>query len=197
MGSLWMSGATCAMQLRSILRLLLTPAAMLVASSCGGGSDSIYDGARGVGSGVLAGEVVPVTESVGIFVWGESGNQLCHQWSVARNSESGWFYGTNYPWSSADVYVLAAPQDPLSVIAAENFEFTKGSVEAFEGDTVFFRGRNGFFGAWAIEAIEGREGAVLSGTWYFRAGGGGNFTSAIEPGGLSNYDPDVGVCDGY
>lgn len=177
--------------------LSVSVAAMLVVSGCSGGGDSIYDRARGAGSGVLAGEIVPVIESVGIFVWGESGNQLCHQWSVARQSESGWFYGTNYPWSSADVYVLPAPNDPLSVIAAENFEFTKGSVEAFVGDTVFFRGRNGFFGAWSIEAIEGREDAVLSGTWYFRAGGGGNFTSAIEAGGVSAYDPDVGVCDGY
>ena len=70
--------------------------------------------------------------------------------------------------------------DPLSVVAAENFNYTTGALAADEGDTVFFLGRNGFFGAWSIENIEGREGGNLSGTWYFVAGGGGDFTRAVK-----------------
>jgi len=72
--------------------------------------------------------------------------------------------------------------NPLSVVAAENFNYTTGTLPAKAGDTVFFRGRNGFFGAWSIENIEGREGGNLSGTWYFIAGGGGDFTRAVKAG---------------
>jgi len=147
--------------------------------------------------GVFSGPIEEVEQSVGIFVWGAPWNQLCQQWSVARYEQSGWFYGSRYPWSSVDVFVLEAPEDPLSVVAAENFDFTIDAVEAHEGDTVFFRGRNGFFGAWTITEIEGRGDAVLSGNWYFKAGGGGDFTSSIVPGGTSEYDTARGGCSGY
>lgn len=183
---------------RRIISVSITVVAMLTAFGCNSGSgDSIISRAIDSTLGIYTGQVEPITESVGIFVWGHPLNQLCHQWSVARYDQSGWFYGTNYSWSSADVYVLPAPNDPLSVVAAENFNYTRGSVEAYEGDTVFFRGRNGYFGAWTIESIEGRGDAVLSGVWYFKSGGGGDFTSAIVGGGTSDYDPNVGVCDGF
>ena len=89
---------------------------------------------------------------------------------------------------------MPAPNDPLEVVAAENFDYTHEAVQAFEGDTVFFRGRNGFFGAWTITEIEGAQDAVLSGTWYFRADGGGDFTAPIIAGGESDYDRSIGVC---
>ena len=167
---------------------------------CGGGSgNGTTVNAQGTGavSGVLAGQIEGIPESHGIVVWGDSLNKLCQQWSVALFDQSGWFYGTSRPWSSADVYVLAAPNDPLSVIAAENFEYTAGAVQAFEGDTVFFRGRNGFFGAWTITVIEGANDAELTGDWYFKAGGGGDFTSAIANGGTSIYDDTTDGCDGF
>ena len=172
-------------------------ASLLTASGCTGDGDSGGDRRSVAGTGVLTGEIGPIAESVGIFVWGDTINQLCHQWSVARFDQSGWFYGTSNPTSSADVYVLSAPNDPLSVVAAENFDYTNGSVEAQEGDTVFFRGRNGFFGAWTITDVDGRGDAVLTGKWYFKAGGGGDFTSAVVAGGAADYDPNVGGCGGY
>ena len=101
---------------------------------------------------------------------------------AGQEDESGWFYGSNVPWSSADVFVVKSMTDPLSVVAAENFNYTTGALPAEVGDTVFFRGRNGFFGAWSIENIEGGGGGNLSGTWYFIAGGGGDFTRAVEAG---------------
>jgi hypothetical protein len=162
---------------------------------CGGCDDSTS--IPSAATSVFTGQFGAITESVGIFVWGDNPNHLCQQWSIAKNDQSGWFYGTNFPWSSADVYVLPAPNDPLAIVAAENLAFTQGTLEAFEGDTVFFRGRNGFFGAWTIEEIAGREDALISGTWYFKSGGGGNFTGDVVNGGTSNYDPDVGVCDGF
>ena len=176
-----------------------TLAVLLLAVICSAGCSSGSSGDRSANTqpGIVSGPISQVVDSVGIFVWGEPLNQLCQQWSIALFERSGWFYGTSNPTSSADVYVLAAPADPLTVVAAENFPYSSGSVQAFEGDTVFFRGRNGFFGAWTIESIEGALGATLSGTWYFKAGGGGDFTSAFVSGGLSTYDTSEGVCDGF
>jgi len=163
----------------------------------GGSGETVNTQVTGGASVVLTGQIDEIPESRGIFVWGDSINKLCQQWSVAVFDQSGWFYGTSNPTSSADVYVLFAPDDPLSVVAAENFEYTAGIAQAAEGDTVFFRGRNGFFGAWTINEIEGENDAVLSGDWYFKAGGGGDFTRAIQDGGPSNHDAGTGVCDGY
>ena len=181
------------------IRVPLIVAAMLTIFGCGSGDDTSENGRTifGVTLGVLTGRIEQIPESRGIFVWGDSINQLCQQWSVARFDQSGWFYGTSNPTSSADVYVLAAPNDPLSVVAAENFDYTTGAVEAHEGDTVFFRGRNGFFGAWTITVVEGDRDAVLTGEWYFKAGGGGDFTRTVVDGGTSDYDARIGVCDGF
>jgi hypothetical protein len=187
------------MSYRTVLGVPAAIASLLIALGCvGNNGNSGSNRATAAVLGVMTGQIEPITESVGIFIWGDSNNQLCHQWSLASNDRSGWFYGTSYSWSSADVYVLAAPSDPLAVVSAENFDFTTGSVEAREGDTVFFRGRNGFFGAWSITDVEGSSmDAVLSGSWYFKAGGGGDFTSAVVAGGASNYDANVGGCEGY
>ena len=145
-------------------------------SGCGGSNDN-----SGNFGGIISGSLVDIPESRGHWVWGDSVNSLCQQWSAARHEVSGWFYGTSFPWSSADVFVLKAPVDPLTIIAAENFSYTNDSVEAFEGDTVFFRGRNGFFGAWQISDIKGASiDSTLSGTWYFISGGGGDFTREIR-----------------
>ena len=174
--------------------IVMTTALLAAVTGCGN-SDN---GANALAiPGVVTGPIEPITESVGIFVWGDSFNQLCHQWSIARQDASGWFYGTSVPWSSADVFVLEAPGDPLAVVTAESFEYTAGSVNADIGDTVFFRGRNGFFGAWTITGITGGSDAVLTGQWYFKVGGGGDFTGEILDGGESLYDANVGVCDGY
>ena len=132
-----------------------------------------------------------IPQSRGIFVWGDPVNKLCQQWSIAAFDSSGYFYGTGVPWSSADVYVLEAPNDPLSVVAAESFPYSRDSVRAGIGDTVFFRGQNGFFGAWTITDIVGGLDAQLSGVWYFKAGGDGDFTKAIVDGGESAYRTDA------
>jgi hypothetical protein len=125
-----------------------------ISLGCGGGSDeTVYTRAVGAASVVLAGQFNQIPESRGIFVWGDSSNLLCQQWSGATFNQSGWFYGSSFSTSTADVYVLAAPNDPLAVVAAENFAYTRDAVQASVGDTVFFRGRNGFFGAWTINVI--------------------------------------------
>ena len=162
---------------------------------CNGGSNDSQVPQQA--SAVFTGQLAQVPDSRGILIWGDSLNKLCQQWSVASYDASGWFYGSDYTTSSADVYVLAAPQKPLAVVAAENLDYTAGVVHAQEGDTVFFRGRNGFFGAWTIREIEGGQEAVLSGDWYFKAGGGGDFTGTPVNGGTAAYDTSTGTCEGY
>lgn len=103
--------------------------------------------------------------------WGDGVNHLCTYWSLA-----GFFYGTMDTSSSVDVAVLNRP-DILKVIDAESLQFTRDNVYAVPGQTVVFRGRNGFFGAWKIDDIT-PEG-MLIGTWYFRSGGSGDFTADL------------------
>ena len=156
---------------------------VLLLSGCGGGSDGGGDAAGSAPFvGVLHGPMSDITESRADWIWGDSVNWLCQQWSIKNNDVAGWFYGTGFSWSNADVFVMKATTDPFSVVAAENFDYTSDSIAADEGDTVFFRGRNGFFGAWSIENIEGGIGGNLSGTWYFKAGGSGDFTGAVKAG---------------
>ena len=174
---------------------LLSVAVLWTVVACNSGSDNSPIPQEA--SAVLAGQLDQVPDSYGILVWGAFPNELCQQWSVAGYDWSGWFYGSDKPSSSADVYVLTAPQDPLEVVAAENFDYTADSVFAQEGDTVFFRGRNGFFGAWTIREIEGGSNAVLSGDWYFKAGGGGDFTAPVEYRGTAIYETRTDFCDGY
>ena len=136
-------------------------------------------------SGVLFGPIENIRESHADWIWGDSINWLCQQWSIRGFGQSGWFYGTrSAPWSTTDVFVLDSSIDPLSIVAAENLAYTTGTVAGSIGDTVFFRGTNGFFGAWTIDKIEGEIGtdSMLSGTWYFKAGGGGDFTRELRPG---------------
>ena len=171
---------------------------LLAAAGCDGESGR-FDDVRVANPtpGVMTGELTQVVESDGVFVWGDSLNKLCQQWSVALNDSSGWFYGTGFPSSSADVFVLRAPNDPREVVAAESFDYTRDSVQAFEGDTVFFRGRNGYFGAWFIDDVDGAQDAELSATWYFRADGGGDFTAPIIAGGESVYDLSTDFCGSF
>jgi hypothetical protein len=160
------------------------PAALLAVSACSSGDGAENQRQETPFLGVLEGEIFEIPESRGLWSWGNSDNRLCQQWS-SRTRDSGHFYGTFYPWSNADVFVLQAPSDPLEVIAAENFSYSQDFVVAYEGDTVFFRGRNGFFGAWTVEEIDPLGQSAprdkLSGRWYFKAGGGGDFTSTVMP----------------
>jgi len=118
---------------------------------------------------VVSGRLEGVSTN-GAWVWGDGVNQLCQEWSIP-----GFFYGTRGS-SSADVQVLAYP-DILEFNDAESLEYISDSVYARPGETIVFRGRNGFFGAWRIEDIT--SDGLLYGAWYFRSGGGGDFTADL------------------
>ncbi len=138
---------------------------------------------------LYTGQIVDLRES-SPFYWGDGVNDLYQEWSVNYPDSSGWFYGSFYRSSNADVYVYSGLTDPMIITNASGFSYFDSSSETYpspygpshaawarEGDTVFFKGTNGFYGAWHIENIHS---AALDGTWYFLDDGSSDF-SVPEP----------------
>jgi hypothetical protein len=142
---------------------------------------------------LLTGSIDGLVESNAYFYWGDGINDLYQVWSVSGPDSSGWFYGSSYPWSNADVYVYSGLSDISLVTDASVFDYHDSSsllsgnfaVKAYEGDTVFFKGTNGYYGAWYIEdiypdsTVNDRD-AALNGQWYFIDDGTSDF-SVPEP----------------
>ena len=133
-------------------------------------------------STVLTGEIIDLPESTGLFYWGDGIHDLFQQWSARVTDSSGWFYGSTYSGTSnADVYVYRQLTDPTTVTNAEVFPYTDVVDWAGEGDSVFFRGTNGYYGAWRIDSIDPLPGgppyAELDGRWYFQDDGSGCFAA--------------------
>jgi hypothetical protein len=138
-------------------------------------------------AGVIMGELKAVPESRVDYSWGDGQHNLIQQWSAANNSTSGYVYGTNYSWSNADVY-NAGRINPLSVTNAAAFAYTKGSVFFTEGDALFFRGANGYYGAWLTQNVYptgsgSTPSAYLDAGWYFQSDGTSSFVP--EPGSIA------------
>ena len=166
------------------MRLLIIAILLLTTTSC---DDSGPDVAPELVNKVASGQL-RASEVVAAWVWGDGVNNLCQGWS-----SPGRFYGTEDGYSSADVAVIAQ-SDPLSINNAESLTYVKDFVHAQPGQTVVFRGRNGYFGAWSIEEIT--AGGMLYGTWYFRSGGGGDFTAELAEEGVPAIRTAAN-CDNY
>src|SRR5688500_14554816 len=140
-------------------------------------------------SPVLTGTMTGVRESRDNFSWGDGVHNLVQQWSARTYDSSGWFYGLNVSWSTADVYA-AGVVDPLTVEHAELFPYTRATVWASEGETVFFRGSNGYYGAWVIDNIykisDTTPKSKLDGTWYFQESKTGDFTAVVPEAGAAS-----------
>ena len=168
------------------MRIVIAVIALLAIASCedSGGPDVAPEFFDKVVSGQFEGD----DNNAAAGVWGDGVNVLCALWSFP-----GFFYGTNSGFSSADVAVVPY-SDPLSVNDAESLTYSQEPVYAQPGQTVIFRGRNGFFGAWSIDDISAD--GKLYGTWYFRSDGGGDFTTEladVEGPPLENHS----TCDNY
>jgi hypothetical protein len=133
---------------------------------------------------VLYGPIDELDESTTVHTWGLNGNFLCTSWSVGAFNSSGYMAADDGITRASDLYVLPGPSNPLEVSNAENFEYdTLDSWITFdEGDTVFFRGGNNYYGAWHVTDIAGgSESPTLTGTWYFvTTEGSGDFTGSLE-----------------
>lgn len=138
---------------------------------------------------LLSGDLNAVPESSNSFFWGDGVNNLHQQWSIAAFNYSGWFYASDdSEYSNADVFVYSGLTDISLAGDASLFDYqTTGIIQAAEGDTVFFRGVNGFYGAWKIDSIHGFEGfgiypyGYLTGTWYFLEDKESNFSGYKVP----------------
>ena len=132
------------------------------------------------GATVLSGAIVELRASTG-FSWGDGAHDLNQVWSVNEPESSGFFFGSALG-SNADIYVYRGLTDPTHVMDAQSLPYTAQSDWAGEGDMVFFRGTNGYYGAWRIDAITpcpGEGCAVLSGQWYFQDDGGADFSGGV------------------
>lgn len=154
-----------------------------------------YSASAAIWTGSLQG----VQGSQDPFYWGDGVNDLFQEWSVNRSSCCGWFYGSSYSISNADVYVFSGLAGPTTIADASIFDYVDSSTQtspgpygpswaawAQEGDTVFFHGVNGYYGAWYIEDIyydpaNPMDYASLDGTWYFQDNGSANFTNSNVP----------------
>jgi len=140
---------------------------------------------------VLSGPIDRLPESVKLLAWGDGIHNLFQEWSVKNWESSGWFYGSAYSSSSnADVYVYVGLTNPTTVANAAVFTYSRQSVWASEGDTVFFRGTNGYYGAWRIDDVYPTGNppgsppyAYLRARWYFQSDGSASFVP--EPGTVS------------
>ena len=145
--------------------------AILLLSFTGCGDSGAPGVAPEFANKVVSGRLEGISENIAAWVWGDGVNGLCQGWSMP-----GWFYGTDSAYSSADVAVLIHPE-LHELRSAESLTYRSDYVFARPGQTVVFRGRNGFFGAWDIEGTS--NDGLLYGTWYFRSGGGGDFTAEL------------------
>ena len=140
---------------------------------------------------VLTSSINNLAEGVELS-WGDGVNNLHTKWSTHdwATGGDGWFYGTASSWanSNADIYVYENLSDPTSIADASVFAYTSGHVLAYAGDTVFFKGTNGYYGAWFIDRIipgvpiNVAPYTYLYGQWYFQDDGSSNFSgSAAVP----------------
>jgi hypothetical protein len=136
---------------------------------------------------VLTGPLQRVPESFGDYSWGDGQHNLRQEYSAHDENRSGWFYGSSTPWfSNADVF-NAGPIHPLTVADASAFPYLREAIVGSEGDTIFFRGTNSYYGAWVLEHFTAGNPDVvphsyLDGRWYFQSDGTARFP---EPGGAA------------
>ena len=149
-------------------------------------------------AGLITGQINSLQGTIDTFYWGDGINDLHQGWSVNNSSYSGWFYGSAYSTSNVDVYIYHDFSEPTLITDASAFSYHDSYSQTYpspygpswagwahEGDTVFFKGTNGFYGAWYIEDIyydptNSVDYAALNGTWYFLDDGTANF-SVPEP----------------
>lgn len=135
---------------------------------------------------VLTGHAAAVPPLVQTFTWGTAPNALTGGISYMSPTLL-WIYGDRITWGppsgiNADVY-RAGPIDPTSVMDATVFPFSDPDFPVSSvgvGDCVFFRGDNGYYGAWVITAINGDiQTLTVDFDWYYQTDGTGNFNMPL------------------
>ena len=167
--------------MKTKLKLLTFLFAILLTSCFFGWTNSGY-------ASLYTGPINAIPESV-YFAWGDGTNFLGTQFS-ASSVGYGWFYGTGN-LETVDFFISPGLTDPTSINDVSVFIYSTSPALAHEGDTVFFRGTNGYYGAWRIDDIYANPAytlgsslpaSFLQGQWYFQSDGTGNFSSVPIPG---------------
>jgi hypothetical protein len=130
------------------------------------------------------------------FSWGDGLNNLAAQWEYNASASSyygysvGKFFGTDNANCTADpsfgqVVGNMAGVDASSFSYSTSIGTAKHNYPWSPVETVFWRGRNGYYGAWAIEGVgvtvfSPYYGGRLKGRWYFQTNGGPYFDSGIR-----------------
>lgn len=117
------------------------------------------------------------------LTWGEGAATLTVNFTDA-GPDSLWGYGSqSYKiGKNTDLYNAGTSVDLGSIANATQFSYSQGSLCIFEGDTVFFKGTNGYYGALVFEQIErlaynNSFNKLYSGTWYFQNDQTGDFSA--------------------
>lgn len=141
------------------------------------------------GAEVLSGTIDKYPADKGNIRFGEGTNYILTHW-ICSTETSGMFFGSSFgdSLSNADIYVHKNLQDPSRISDAAAFSYTNATAIAQLGDTVFFRSKDGYYGAFVATAIDKNEEfdplkksygtalAFLSGTWYFQTDKSADFT---------------------
>ncbi len=128
------------------------------------------------------------------MTWGDGKNNLTAQWQYNRFYDSaayGKFFGTGNATCNADPSAGIALGDSIpgnldasSYVYRSNYSSAKR--DHFQAkETVFWRGTNGYYGAWRIDGIAATKNdnnyyGRLSGVWYFQRNGSPYFDSGIR-----------------
>lgn len=142
-----------------------------------------------VNANVISGDISSLHEAH-LFTWGNNpsihSSWTTHELSQVNGVVSGWIYGSNTSWASnTDVYVYSGGIDIASVTNAAAFDYKSQPQSAKKGDTIFFHGLNGFYGAWTINSfsVSNPEDEdimnwqlFMHGKWYFQDDGTADFS---------------------
>jgi len=124
---------------------------------------------------VVTGEIEGLEGSIEKFSWGGNTNDQLQSWWSVCDMDSGWFYGSSYGWSNADISVYSGLSNPATIHDPSSLSYSSsssGGSLANEGDSVFFKSVNGKYGAWYIDSIDFSadnltDYAKLNGRWYY------------------------------
>jgi PEP-CTERM motif len=143
-----------------------------------------------VNATLLTGAINDIPEAGVGYYWGDGINDLNQRWFTktiypeGSGVNLGWFFGSDDSYSNVDIFVYNGLTDLSTIVDSTVFSYlSTGGIIAGEGDTIFFRGVNGYYGAWRIDDIYTNPAGFmfpytyLSGQWYFQDDGTGNFSN--------------------
>jgi hypothetical protein len=127
------------------------------------------------------------------FSWGDGIHALKAQWQYDISMSSSYGYPVGRFFGTSNANCTADPADAqiisnMSGVDASTYSYANGYRTAkynspwIPKETIFWRGTNGYYGAWLIDAIAvgANSGGLLRAIWYFQVNGSPYFDSGIR-----------------